>query len=341
MDTNEKNTKPDKASSVDFGAEVPTYDASKDARTEVFSTTPKADAVASDLKTEVFSTPNKSGLAGLAGRAKPQVISPKQDSAQTEVLDSTGTSYDDADFAPTAQTEAVFTSQPAQADTETRFSPVSSFAGTSAAATTVSPGVPPVGAPEPGYATVAEAPGADAVAVEEPEDPRRGTMDFGLLLLRIVLGGYLIFEALKVFFNLGGSEGLAGVKEAFAAYAYPTALAIVVPTLALTAGVFILLGLLTPVAAAVAVIATGFGALHALVQYDTTSLFAVDNAVILALILLGLALVVQFTGPGKIALDFSRSWAKRPLASSWIWCIVGIVAAGAMWWFGTGINPLG
>lgn len=267
-----------------------------------------------DGKTQVFSAPDDQKTTAFTrpGRAKPQVISPAQNESSATAVFSASESPD-ADFAPTEAVAAP------------------TFAADTSSA--------------PAYSTTpAETSYVQASAIDEPEhaveDARRGTIDFGLFLLRLVFGGFLIFEAIKVFFNLGGEGGLAGMKEAFSAYDLPTALAIAVPALELTAGVFLVLGLLTPVAAALALVATGFNAVHAFVQNDTTSLFSVSPAVTLAVLVLGIALALQFTGPGKIALDFSRSWARRPLASSWIWLILGLVGAGALWWFGAGINPL-
>ena len=55
--------------------------------------------------------------------------------------------------------------------------------------------------------------------------------------------------------------------------------------------------------------------------------------------LLAASLAAQFTGPGRYGIDASRGWAKRPLVSSWICALIGLAAAGLMWWFGTEINP--
>lgn len=179
---------------------------------------------------------------------------------------------------------------------------------------------------------------AEPVLVEEPV--QRGTIDFGLLLLRLALGAFLILDSLGIFFRLGGNEGIAGLETAFADYSYGNALAIAVPTLELAAGVFLVLGLLTPVAAAVAVAVTGFLALHAL---HTSGLgfnvFAWGTDVWVPVMLLFASLAVQFTGPGLYGVDAQRGWARRPLASSWIFALVGIAAAAVIWWFGTAINP--
>lgn len=190
------------------------------------------------------------------------------------------------------------------------------------------------GAADPVYAETAE-----PVVVEE--ETRRGTTDFGLFLMRLFLGAFLIIDSVAIFFRLGGNEGISGLESAFADYPYGSGLAVVVPTLELAAGVFMLLGLLTPIAALVAIAVTGFMALHAFVsQSDGFNVFAWTPETWVPVMLLAASLVVQFTGPGRYGIDASRGWAKRPLVSSWIGVLLGLAAAGLMWWFGTGINPV-
>lgn len=195
--------------------------------------------------------------------------------------------------------------------------------------------IPPA---EPEYVEEPVAAYEEPVVVAEPV--QRGTIDFGLLLMRLALGAFLILDSLGIFFRLGGNEGIAGLETAFADYSYGNALAIAVPTLELAAGVFLVLGLLTPVVAAVAVAVTGFLALHSL---NTSGLgfnvFAWGTDVWVPVMLLFASLAVQFTGPGLYGVDAQRGWARRPLASSWIFALVGIAAAALIWWFGTAINP--
>lgn len=194
-------------------------------------------------------------------------------------------------------------------------------------------------------APVAIASEPEFVATDEPvapasvADARRGTIDFGIAIIRVVAGALLIFNALRTFFELGGAPGLTGLKEQYANYAFPDLLSIAIPTMELASGVFLLLGLLTPVAAALATVVTAFNALHAIAQADSFSFGNPGDSVLLAGLLCALALGLQFTGPGRISLDAARSWARRPLASSWILAIVGIAGAVALWWFGAAVNP--
>lgn len=189
-------------------------------------------------------------------------------------------------------------------------------------------------AAEPTYAETAE-----PVVVED--ETRRGTTDLGLLLQRLALGAMLIIHSVGTFFRLGGNEGISGLEAAYADYPYGNGLAVVVPTLELAAGVFLVLGLLTPVAALVAIAVTGFMALHAFhTQTEGFDVFAWTPETWAPVLLFAASLVVQFAGPGRYGVDASRGWAKRPLASSWICALLGLAAAGLIWWFGTGVNPV-
>ncbi|AKE39014.1 DoxX family protein [Corynebacterium camporealensis] len=170
---------------------------------------------------------------------------------------------------------------------------------------------------------------------------RRGTLDFGLLLVRLGAGIYLLLAGLATFFTLGGGEGVSGLEAEFGAYAWATQLAIAVPVMQLVAGAFLILGLLTPVAAMVGLVVTGFTALHELfISGAGLDIFAWPESVWLSVVLFVIAVALQFSGPGFIALDFKQSWARRPLASSWIFIIVGVAVLVALWWFGAAVNPL-
>lgn len=174
-----------------------------------------------------------------------------------------------------------------------------------------------------------------------PEPARRGTIDLGILLVRIGLALWLILASVGTFFQLGGNGGMGELEAEFAGYAAPGALALAVPTMQLAAGLFLLFGLITPLFAAVAIVVTGFGVLHALtVTGAGLNVFGWDAAVGLSVMLLIISVALQFTGPGLYSLDFGRSWARRPLASSWIFLAVALVALALLWWFGAGVNPL-
>ncbi|WJZ02434.1 DoxX family protein [Corynebacterium freiburgense] len=171
-------------------------------------------------------------------------------------------------------------------------------------------------------------------------DARRGTIDFGIFIIRAVFGFFLIFLSVKTFFQLGGDTGLAGLEAEYANYLQPGILAVAIPAMLLTAGVFLLLGLVTPVAAAIATTGTAFEALHLIdTDGEAFNLLRIGDGVILGIIFVAISIGLQFTGPGRLSLDFGRSWARRPLISSWVFALLGLAGAAALWWFGAGVNP--
>lgn len=236
--------------------------------------------------------------------------------------------YADTDFAPTAGSGAGV----AQPDADQRtmnqqLAPDAPAAG---------------GATAAGAATVADGDvGTPDGAVAEPREHRRGTIDWGILLIRLLLGVVLVLTSVATFFQLGGAPGLSELEAEYGAYVIPQILAIGVPSVQLAAGVFLIFGLITPLFAALATIVTSFTALHALADSGAgLNVFAWDDSVLLSVILLGISLVLQFTGPGLYSFDFGRRWARRPLVSSWIFVVLAIAGAVALWWFGAGVNPL-
>ncbi|AKE41030.1 DoxX family membrane protein [Corynebacterium kutscheri] len=333
----EKNT-PDRATEFDELDDVPTYDA------------------------------KEHNLYQRAGRAAPQAIDPEQDVlAVTDVSDAVTTEFKAAQFSKQAEAHSVEKQEPAVEDTQTTViqrpeptlspvaqettvfehpdrnqrlasdAPISHYndedfapAQPLAPATTVATPLNSYEQPVPVPAMESE-----ALVVQA----KRGTIDFGLALLRVVMAIYLISDSVRIFFGLGNSGGLNGFQASMDGYAMAEVLAVGIPALELAAGVFLIFGLLTPVAAAVATVVTIFSALHTLDTTTLTSYFNLPDGIWLALVVTGIALALQFTGPGIYSFDISRSWARRPLVSSWIFSILGIAAAVALWWFGAGVNP--
>ncbi|RNE48354.1 DoxX family protein [Corynebacterium alimapuense] len=247
-----------------------------------------------------------SGAYQRTGRAAPQEIPAEPKPAP----------YSDQDFAPTGSHETV----------------AFGYGST--------PGPAPTAAPVAAPAFDNTDPAAD---LAEPKvfDHRRGTIDLGLLIIRLLLGVWLILESVGTFFQLGGSEGISGLEADYANYLAPSALAIAVPAMQLAAGVFLVLGLITPLFAMIATVATSFTALDALAGSGAgLNIFAWSEGVWLSLVLLGVSVALQFTGPGLYSFDYGRSWARRPLFSSWIFVVLAISGGVALWWFGAGINPL-
>lgn len=171
---------------------------------------------------------------------------------------------------------------------------------------------------------------------------KRGTLSFGLLLLRLVLGGLLLVHGLQHLFTLGGAPDIETLGENLAIYNFSDWIAFGIPVVQVVAGGLLILGLLTPLGAALGVIVSGFLALHNLAA-ESTSLWPESlNPQVHVWGLYALAaLTLIFTGPGGISLDRNRGFVRRPLASAWIFAILGIGGVAGLWIAAGGSNPLG
>ncbi|MDO5731326.1 DoxX family protein [Corynebacterium sphenisci] len=259
------------------------------------------------------------------GRAAPQVIEPRYAPAEAE--------------APTEYLAA--------ADPEaTRAAPAAAPAPAADAPTEVAAAPAPAAPAAEGAGTAVAEPAAPAEDdfLEEEPDPRRGTLDLGLLLLRLGVGGMLLLHGLTTFFGFGGAPGIGALQSSFAdaAWNVPEVMAVAVPTVEVIAGGLLVLGLATPLGAALALVISAFLTMAAVAMSPGGWNIAAGEgaeAVRLQLLLTAGALALQFTGPGRYGLDATRGWARRPLASSWIFCLIAIAAAVALWWLITGTLP--
>lgn len=168
---------------------------------------------------------------------------------------------------------------------------------------------------------------------------RRGTLDLGLLLLRATLGALLIAHGLQNAFGFWGGPGPAGLKDSLTAAGYHNVglLTYVTAGAQIASGVLLVLGLFTPVAAAVALGLSLNGALSAL-QADGWRL-VLSSAGEQLLVLTAVAAAVVLAGPGRYGFDGSRGWARRPFIGSFLALVLGIGGGVAAWMFLRGNNP--
>lgn len=170
-----------------------------------------------------------------------------------------------------------------------------------------------------------------------PAKVRRGTTDLGLLVLRLVVGATLIVHGLQKLVGLWGGPGLDGFESTLrdAGYQQPQILAIVGAVGELAAGGFLVLGLLTPIAAA-AIVAIMINAVlfkHELepgFQYFASDASGIEYEVLLV----GCAVALTLTGPGRIAVDGPRGWSTRPFIGSLVALLLGVAAGVCLWIFG-------
>lgn len=158
----------------------------------------------------------------------------------------------------------------------------------------------------------------------------RGT-DIGLLFLRFAVGGIFFAHGMQKVFGLWGGPGIAGFARFLDGFGFQqtTTLSWVTGITELVAGAFVVLGVLTPLAAA--------GLLAIMIN---TVLLKAGNGFFIAStagadaveldVLLGLAAAaIVFTGPGHIALDNGRAWHRRPASWGVLALIIG-VASGVL-----------
>jgi len=171
---------------------------------------------------------------------------------------------------------------------------------------------------------------------------RRGTQDLGLLLLRVALGVVFIAHGLQKAFGWWGGSGLDGFKGALteAGYQHAGLLTYVAAGAQIAAGVLLVLGLFTPVAAAAALaflvnsVLVTFAA-----QRKDGGLFVFGSDAEYLLVLAAAAAAIILAGPGRYGFDGGRGWARRPFIGSFLALVLGAGGGVAAWFFLHGINP--
>lgn len=194
-------------------------------------------------------------------------------------------------------------------------------------------------------APTVEAARAEPITVTAP----RGTLDLGLLLLRLAIGIVAVAHGLQKLFGLWGGPGLSGYQEMLANNPNPTIgfhsdvtrpLAIVGALAETIGGAMVVLGLFTPIGACAIVSVMLLAAAYKTTLAGGFAFFAAAGGIEYELVLAVAAAALVLTGPGLYAFDASRGWARRPFLGSVAWLIVGIAAAVAVWMLFNGTNPL-
>jgi putative oxidoreductase len=156
--------------------------------------------------------------------------------------------------------------------------------------------------------------------------------DVGLVLLRFAVGGVFFAHGMQHVFGMWGGSGIGGLTTTLAGFGFrsPGILGWVLAGTELVGGAGVVLGLLTPFAAA------GLLALmiNAVLLKAGNGFFisgppgagAVELEVVLGLA----AAAIVLAGSGRIALDNGRTWQRRPAPWGVLFLVVGVAAALAV-----------
>ncbi|WP_433593439.1 DoxX family protein [Nocardia sp. CA-145437] len=173
-------------------------------------------------------------------------------------------------------------------------------------------------------------------------DDRRGTLDLGLLLLRLVIGGTFIYHGLQKAFGWFHGPGFDGIKTSMEGGGWKH-VDLAAPMLIageLGGGVLVVIGLATPLAAGalLAVILDAWLWKQGMVpgfQYS-----AKTNSVEIDSILVGITTALILTGPGRYSIDRNRAWSTRPFLGSLAAFVAAVAAAILVYIYLHGGNPL-
>jgi putative oxidoreductase len=176
-------------------------------------------------------------------------------------------------------------------------------------------------------------------------DDRRGTQDFGLMVLRWAVGALLIVHGLQKAFGWFGGPGLDGFEQRLADVGYQHAdmLTYIGTGAQILAGVLLILGLFTPLAAAGALAYLVNGLLvEAMAAHEAARLrdFLTDGHEYKVLLIVAVVAII-LAGPGRYGLDAGRGWARRPFVGSFAALLIGVGGGVALWVVLNGGNPLG
>ena len=147
-------------------------------------------------------------------------------------------------------------------------------------------------------------------------------MSYGLLLLRVVVGGTMFSHGAQKLFGWFGGHGLRGTAGFFESLGWRLPLAMAfLAGLAETSGVAFALGLLTPLAAlGIAVVM-----LNAIfVVHWRNGFFNGNGGLEFPLTLATVAVALAATGPGRFSIDRLIGWDDN---ISGVWWGVGLAAA--------------
>lgn len=151
-------------------------------------------------------------------------------------------------------------------------------------------------------------------------------MSYGLLLIRVVLGGTMAAHgSQKLFgwFDGPGPQGTAGFLSGLG-FGLASPLALVLGATELGSGVLLAFGLVTPIAAfgIAVVMVTAVATVH-----WKNGFFATSGGYEFNLLIYAVAVGLAATGPGRFSIDSAASWSG---SLSGLWWGVGVLGASLL-----------
>ena len=154
-------------------------------------------------------------------------------------------------------------------------------------------------------------------------------MAFGLFVLRLVIGALFIGHGTQKLAGWFGGPGIEGTRGMYQSLGYPRprTMAWVAGVAEAGAGVLLVLGWFTPLAAAaiIGVMINAIGAVHA-----TNGPWAAYGGWEYNAVLIAAATTFAFAGPGMLALDNGLGWDLAGPLSGLGAVLLGIVAGGGV-----------
>ncbi|PXY27031.1 DoxX family protein [Prauserella muralis] len=168
----------------------------------------------------------------------------------------------------------------------------------------------------------------DVDDVRDEQNRWHGGLDFGLLVLRVLVGGTMGAHGLQKLFGLFDGPGIGGFAQALDGFGYTsqtTLLAWITALAEVGGGALLVLGLFTPLGAA-AILGVAANIVYA--KYTLGGrFFTGENGLGFEyeLLLGGAAFALLFTGAGRVSIDKNTPWRRKPLP----YAILGLLLAGA------------
>jgi putative oxidoreductase len=168
-------------------------------------------------------------------------------------------------------------------------------------------------------------PGRGAHAVDDRATRWHGGLDFGLLILRLILGATMAAHGLQKLFGAFDGPGIDGFGGALGGVGFTSQTTLLSWITALTelgGGLLLVLGLFTPIGAAAIL---GIAASIVFVKFGNGFFMGPQQGFEYELMIGAVALALLFTGSGRIALDKNTPWRRKPMP----FAILGVLVAAA------------